>query len=73
VLGIGLDLLLVSHALLPLDENTPLAVLIGSTILGLIVGLAGRRRGGGEPEAPTAASSPPSPPTMSAPEPPTAA
>lgn len=47
VLGLGLDLLLISHSFMPLAENTPLVVLIGAVIVGTIVGILGRRGPGG--------------------------
>ena len=42
VLGIGVDLLLITSATLPLAENTPLAGLIGGAVLGVVAALAGR-------------------------------
>lgn len=52
VAAVGLDLLLVSHAVLPLAENTPLAVLIVGALVGLVIGLLGRRgRSTGAPDA----------------------
>ncbi len=45
--GLGLDLLLISHAVLPLGEITPLVVLLAVLTLGVIVGAA--RRGGAGP------------------------
>jgi hypothetical protein len=46
LLGLGVDLLLISHSLMPLAENTPLAGFVGSVILGIVVGILGRRSGG---------------------------
>jgi hypothetical protein len=70
LLGVGLDLLLISHAVLPLAENTPLAVIIITTVVGLIIGIAGRRGRGGGAEA-ASSDVPPSPPPVppSAPDP----
>lgn len=49
-LGLGLAVLLISHSVMPLAENTPLAALVGAVILGIAVGIVGRRsRGGSEP------------------------
>ncbi len=42
-LGLGLDLLLISYALLPLGAETPIAVLALMTAIGIIVGFLGRR------------------------------
>jgi hypothetical protein len=51
-LGVGLDLLMVSHSLLPLAENTPLAVLVGAVLIGALIGILGRQgRGRSEPTA----------------------
>jgi hypothetical protein len=50
VLGLGLAVLLISHSVMPLAENTPLAALVGAVLVGIAVGIAGRRgRGGSEP------------------------
>jgi hypothetical protein len=51
-LGLGLDLLLISHSVMPLAENTPLAGFVGAVIIGTLIGILGRRgRGGSEPAA----------------------
>lgn len=42
-LGLGLDLLLISYAVLPLGSSTPVAVLALMTAIGIIVGFLGRR------------------------------
>jgi hypothetical protein len=51
-LGLGLDLLLISHSVMPLAENTPLAALVGAVIVGIAVGILGRRGKGGSEPAP---------------------
>ncbi len=51
-LGLGLALLLISHSVMPLAENTPLAALVLSVIAGIVIGILGRRSGGGSEEAP---------------------
>lgn len=52
VLGVGVDLLLISHSVMPLAENTPLAALIGAVIIGTVIGILGRRGKGGSEPAP---------------------
>lgn len=52
LLGLGADLLLISHAFLPLAENTPLIVLVAALAIGVGLALLGRR---GRGEAPAAA------------------
>lgn len=49
VLGLGIDLLLISHSVMPLAENTPLIALVGAIIVGIAIGILGRRGGGSEP------------------------
>lgn len=52
LLGLGLDLLLISHSFMPLAENTPLAVFAIAAIVGILIGILGRRgRGRAEPAA----------------------
>jgi hypothetical protein len=51
LLGLGADLLLISHAVLPLAENTPLIVLVAALVIGVALALVGRR-GRGEVPAP---------------------
>lgn len=46
--GLGVDLLLISHAILPLAELTPLVVLLVGVVLGIVLGLLGRGRAGGD-------------------------
>jgi hypothetical protein len=59
VLGLGLDLLLISYSVLPLAENTPLAVFVGAVIAGTLIGILGRRgRGGAKPPAEPAPAEP---------------
>ncbi len=49
-LGLGLAVLLISHSIMPLAENTPLATLVVAVIAGVVLGILGRRgRGGSEP------------------------
>jgi hypothetical protein len=49
-LGLGLAVLLISHSVMPLAENTPLAALAGAVIVGIAIGIFGRMgRGGSEP------------------------
>ncbi len=55
LLGLGASVLLISHAILPLAENTPLIVLILAIGVGIVVGLLGRRGSGGIPEQPATA------------------
>lgn len=47
-LGLGLAILLISHSVMPLAENTPLAALVVSVIAGVVIGILGRRGGGSE-------------------------
>lgn len=64
-LGVGVDLLAISHSVLPLGENTPLAGVGIGAALGLIIGLLGRRgkgETGGSGEAPPAPTDAPPPP-----------
>lgn len=49
--GLGADLLLISYAVLPLAENTPLIVLVAAIVVGVALALLGRR-GRGEVPAP---------------------
>ncbi len=54
-LGVGVDLLLISHSVMLLAENTPLAGLVLGVVLGTAVGILGhrrRRQGGPEPGTP---------------------
>jgi hypothetical protein len=49
LLGLGADLLLISYAVLPLAELTPLVVLLGAIVVGILLWLiASRGRGGAE-------------------------
>jgi len=41
--GVGAALLLISHAALPLAENTPAAIVVAAILLGIVIGLLGRR------------------------------
>jgi hypothetical protein len=60
LLGVGSAVLLISHSVMPLAENTPLVAVIVGVILGFIAGIAGRRgRGGESEEAPPPAPAPP--------------
>ena len=49
LLGVGTSVLLMSHAVMPLAENTPLAAFAGSAVLGLLVGILGRGARGARP------------------------
>jgi hypothetical protein len=50
-LGLGVAILFISHSFMPLAENTPLAALVVAVIAGVVIGILGRRGGGGsEPE-----------------------
>jgi hypothetical protein len=52
--GVGATVLAVIYSTLPLAENTPLILVVGLTVLGLIVGLLGRRSGTGSAAEPPA-------------------
>lgn len=51
-LGLGVAILLISHSFMPLAENTPLAALVVAVIAGVVIGILGRRGGGGSEPAP---------------------
>jgi len=52
-LGLGIDLLMISHSFLPLAENTPVAVLLATTLVGVLIGILGRQGRGGPAPAET--------------------